>query len=298
MPFKLNTILRHKEKDVAAAKKLRSIGDLKRMIRDAPPVRSFKQALAGGFGLIAEIKRKSPSGGEMLEANFVDAPGVYASSPVVKAVSILTNSNFGMKVEDLRTYRSLVNKPILRKDFLTTEYEIYEARAFGADAVLLMANVLKQDEMQRLFERACELELDVLFESHTKAEIETIPNGASIYGINSRKFMAVNRWHVANVVNKFARFGFWRPDTSPDVTVELSTFTIVKHLPKHAIKVAESGIKPSKVQEIMGMGFDSMLVGTSLLKSPQGIQAALSEFEQEIIPSRRKVSTLSETAHA
>src|ERR1700716_2080514 len=107
MSFKLDSILRHKQRQTAAAKKLRSIGDLKRMTRDAPPLRSFKSALTGGFGLIAEIKRKSPSGGDMREQNCNEAAAVYSRSPVVKAVSVLTNSDFGMGIEDLRKVKTL-----------------------------------------------------------------------------------------------------------------------------------------------------------------------------------------------
>src|SRR5205807_6358031 len=86
--------------------------------------------------------------------------------------------------------KAQVPKPILRKDFIFEEYQVYEARAFGADALLLMANVLDRDAMRRLFDLSRELGMDVLFEAHTKEEIESIPEGARLYGINSRKFVA------------------------------------------------------------------------------------------------------------
>src|SRR5712664_1315620 len=100
MPF-LEKIVRDTGREIAAAKKLHSIGDLKRRIRDAAPLRGFGDAIGKGFGLIAEIKRRSPSGGEMRQENFEQAPGAYAKSPIVRAVSVLTNSShFGMRMQD------------------------------------------------------------------------------------------------------------------------------------------------------------------------------------------------------
>jgi len=139
-------------------------------------VRPFRAALGQGFGIIAEVKRRSPSAGEMRQQNFDRAPAAYAKSPIVRAVSVLTNStHFGMRITALRRIRKLVPQPILRKDFLFTEYQIYEARAFGADAVLLMANVLGRDQMRRLFILARELGMDVLLKSTPKPKSRVFP---------------------------------------------------------------------------------------------------------------------------
>src|SRR4051812_1620437 len=127
MPF-LDEILDCTEAEIASAKKDRSIGDLKRMIRDAPPLRSFHSALSNGFGMIAEVKKRSPSAGEMRQDNVEKAPAAYAKSPIVKAVSVLTNtSHFGMGIDHLSRVKPLVQKPILRKDFILKEYQVYEA---------------------------------------------------------------------------------------------------------------------------------------------------------------------------
>jgi len=288
--MELDSILRDTEVEIAEAKKLRSIGDLKRMIRDASPTRSFKNALTNGFGVIAEIKRRSPSAGQMRQENFDEAPAAYAKSPVVRAVSVLTNkTHFGMGVEHLQRVKDLVHKPILRKDFIIKVYQIYEARAFGADAVLLMANVLDGEQLKQMFNLCNELNLDVLFESHTKEELASIPSDAEIYGINSRKFMASNRWLAAKIGNKI---GLGKSGIDP--TVELSVFSqLIGQIPARAIKVAESGIKPNKVSSIENLGFDSVLVGTSLLNAQEGVQAALATFEQVISPSSRNVPSLS-----
>jgi len=274
----LDEILERKRTEIAAAKKLREFGVLKRMISDAPSLRSFSSALTNGFGLIAEIKRRSPSGGEMRPENVERAPAVYAKSPVVKCVSVLTNStDFGMSVEELVKMKAEIPKPILRKDFILEEYQVYEARAFGADALLLMANMLNRGSIRRLFELSRELGMDVLFEAHTKEEIEAIPEGAKLYGINSRKFKASTQT-------------FEKSTKGSDFTVELETFSLINYLPKGAIKIAESGVSPAQLPEVINIGYDAVLVGTSLLKAEDGIEEMLQRFETAIAGQRPATS--------
>ena len=276
----LHEIVERKKHELAEAKRMRSLDDLKRMVRDAPAVRSFAGALKNGFGLVAEIKRRSPSGGEMRPENFEAAPAAYTKSAAVKAVSVLTNAtDFGMSIEELPRVRGIVQKPVLRKDFIFEEYQVYEARAFGSDALLLMANVLDREQMRVLFDLAKGLGMDVLFEAHTKEEIDSIPAGAKLYGINSRKFLASKRWVLARL---FARLGFSRSGKARDLSVELETFSLVNHLPTDAIKIAESGVRPEKIKEVMKMGYDAVLVGTSLLMAPEGIENMLRQFEKAL----------------
>jgi indole-3-glycerol phosphate synthase len=272
----LDEILKHKAAEVAAAEQARAVGELKRMCQDAPAVRSFADALSRGFCLIAEIKKKSPSAGDMRSANVTDAAAVYGKSPIVKAVSVLTDSHyFGMQIESLLQIKSQVSQPILRKDFIISEYQVHEARAYGADAVLLMANALAKDDLQRLYAVVRELGMDALFEVHTETEIEALPPNARVCGINSRKFKASQ-----------TTWAEWRgpkpAERSSDFSVDLSTFSLIKSLPSGVIKVAESGVKPNEVRKVQELGFDAVLVGTSLLKDPRGIQAALGEFEGNI----------------
>ena len=266
----LDEIVARKKDELAAAKRARDLDTLKGMIRDAPSVQSFSGALRSGFGLIAEMKRKSPSGGDMRRENVDAAPGAYARSKAVKTVSVLTNTvDFGMSIEELQRVRSIVKKPVLRKDFIFDEYQVYEARAFGADALLLMVNVLDRARMKQLFELSRELGMDVLFEAHTKEEIDAIPEGAVLYGINSRKFKASPEVYAGS------RKG-------PDLTVELDTFSLINHLPEGVIKIAESGVGPAQVNDVMKLGYDAILVGTSLLKAPQGVERMLQEFEEAL----------------
>jgi indole-3-glycerol phosphate synthase len=266
----LDQIVERKRTEIADAKRLRGLDSLKRMIADAPPLRSFSGTLSNGFGMIAEIKRRSPSGGDMRQENVERAPAAYAKSPIVKCVSVLTNTiDFGMAIEDLTNVKAQAPKPILRKDFILEEYQVYEARAFGADALLLMANVLNRENMRRLFELSQELGMDVVFEAHTKEEIESIPQGAKLYGINSRKFKASEQT-------------FANSTKGPDLSVELDTFSLINYLPKDAIKIAESGVGPSKLGEVIQMGYDAVLVGTSLLKAKAGIESTLNDFEKAL----------------
>ena len=263
----LEKILKDVAKEIADAKAVRPLSEVKRMISDAPPVRPFAAALRTGFGMIAEVKRRSPSAGDM--RNFDAAPAAYAKSPVVRAVSVLTNAtHFGMSIEELPRIRALVPQPVLRKDFMLEDYQVYEARAFGADGILLMANVLECDQMKRLFQLARELGMDALFEAHTKEEIDAIPEGAQIYGINSRKFKASGDTFVAKMVD------------GRDLTVELDTFSLIQHLPKNVIKVAESGVNSDGIAAVAKLGYDAVLVGTSLLKATDGIENILRQFEE------------------
>jgi indole-3-glycerol phosphate synthase len=203
----------------------------------------------------------------MRRENVEHAAAAYAKSPVVKCVSVLTNSiDFGMAIDDLSKMKQQIPKPILRKDFIFEEYQVYEARAFGADALLLMVNVLDGDNMRRLFGLSRELGMDVLFEAHTKEEIDAIPEGAKLYGINSRKFKASAQT-------------FANSTKGSDFTVDPETFSLINHLPKHAVKIAESGVAPSQLSEVFNLGYDAVLVGTSLLKADEGIHEMLKQFE-------------------
>src|SRR6476646_9390661 len=108
----LDEIVARKREELAAARRLRDLDTIKGMSRDAPMARSFSAALRSGFGLIAEIKRKSPSGGEMRTDNVEAAPAAYARRNAVKAVSVLTNTvDFGMSIEELQRVREIVKKP-------------------------------------------------------------------------------------------------------------------------------------------------------------------------------------------
>ena len=270
----LDDILIDVRKELAAAKADHSFADLKRMIADAPPVRSFKAALQSEFGLIAEIKERSPSHGPMRRENVGAAAEAYETSSVVRALSVLTNqTHFGMSMGRLQQIRSLTAKPILRKDFIFDEYQVYEARAYGADAILLMANMLESTEMQRLYALARDLGMNALFECHTREQIEQVPRDAEVYGINSRTFdSSAARYSVSALLGKLG--------SKRDFTIESDRFELGQYLPARAIKVAESGVHPDTVAQLRDkLGYDAALVGTSLLTAQDGIVAELHAFE-------------------
>jgi len=281
----LEQILRDKKREIERAKGARPQTELQARIRDIPKPIGFGQALkAGRFGIIAEIKKKSPSMGAMLPANVEEAVGAYRQSDIVKAVSILTDwEYFGMRIEDLERLKREIGKPALRKDFIIDEYQVFEARAFGADAILLMASVLAREELGRLFDCAANLGMDVLFECHSKSEIEAISQGAQLYGINSREFKASQnsvRYRGTRLIGKLKLFG---RGGLKDFSTDLGVFKeLIGYLPKSAIKVAESGLQPKAISEVRELGFDCALIGTSLLKSSVGVTRTLESFRNAL----------------
>jgi indole-3-glycerol phosphate synthase len=267
----LDEILADVRVEVAAAKQAVPIAEIRARLADAPPTRDFAEALGqGGFGLIAEIKRCSPSVGPMREENVDAAAATYAASSHVRAVSILTNrTHFGMGVEDLARLRAALPQPVLRKDFFIDDYQILEARAHGADAILLMANVLDATQLRDFHQLALELGMEALFEIHTLDEIALLPKSARVVGINSRKFKSTSGFVGST------------GSSQKDFSLEMSVFDLVTHLPAGCLRVAESGLAPETIASVSSK-FDAALVGTSLLRDPRGLAACLADFERAI----------------
>lgn len=275
----LENILRDVRDELAAARAACPPAELRRMLGDAPPVRALDAALEGEFGLIAEIKKRSPSVGAMREENVKQAPEAYEASPVVKALSILTNfTHFGMSVRDLAEMRQRSAKPLLRKDFLVDEYQVREARVQGADAVLLMANVLDAAQLQGFYDLARELGMQALFEVHEEEEIGRLPKDARLVGINSRKFRAVSGFAGAH------------GHSDRDFSLDFSAFELAGRLPKGVLRVAESGLSPANLPRVR-QSFHAALVGTSLLRDARGVAPCLNEFEAAILNSPEPVAT-------
>jgi indole-3-glycerol phosphate synthase len=271
----LDEILDDVRASVADAKSATPLSALRSRLSTAPPPRDFAAALAQpGFGLIAEIKRRSPSVGPMRNENIRDAAQTYAASPAVRAVSVLTNrTHFGQGIEDFAALRASVPQPVLRKDFFIDEYQILEARAHGADAILLMANVLDAAQLRDFHALARSLGMEALFEIHTRDEIDLLPASAKVVGINSRKFKS-NSGFVGTAGSS---------DT--DFSLEFSAFDLVDSLPPACLRIAESGLTPETLPSVASQ-FHAALVGTSLLRDPRGIAACLSHFERAIASTR------------
>jgi indole-3-glycerol phosphate synthase len=283
----LKSIIGRAQLELAAARGRQPLSEMERVARDAAPPRGFYDALVkAGFSMIAEVKRRSPSGGEMRHQDYLTAGRLYDESRAVSAISVLTNeSDFGMKIGALSEVRQVTRKPLLRKDFIFDEYQIFQARAHGADAILLMANVLTREGMHGLSKLAVELGMDVLLEAHVPEEVRKFPADAKICGINSRKF----------VTSAFAS----HPSTSEasggarelDFSTNSRQFELIECLPAQCLKVAESGLNPEGVEQVRRLGFDSILVGTTLLMAPQGVAAMLRSFEEAITRSPSKTGS-------
>jgi indole-3-glycerol phosphate synthase len=242
----LDEIVAYKKKELLETKRGISFADQKMRAADAGPTRGFGKALAAGAGirLIAEVKKASPSKGVIREDfDPVKIAGIYEESGAA-CLSVLTEKNyFQGDLAYLGAIRKTVGLPLLRKDFIVDEYQIFEARAAGADAILLIAACLDKSQMEDFLGTAERLGLDVLVESHTLKELEkSLVAGARILGINNRDLT--------------------------NFTVSLqTTFDLLKDIPDDRIVVSESGIKTrDDVVKLELAGVDAILVGESLMR--------------------------------
>jgi indole-3-glycerol phosphate synthase len=209
--------------------------------------RPFGEVLRGpGIAVIAEFKRRSPSAGELRERPDVTAHVSSYERGGARAVSILTEGpHFGGGLEDLRLARDACALPILRKDFIVDPYQLHEARAAGADAVLLIVAALDQPTLASLHHAAGELGLDVLVEVHDRAELSrALDVGAQTIGINNRDLR--------------------------DFTVDVErTFALLEEVPDGVAVVSESGIATSTHLRRLGeSGVQGVLVGELLMRAP------------------------------
>ncbi len=245
----LDEILRRKAGEVAAGKAARSERELRAAASGAPPPRSLFEALSprgGPVRIVAEVKRRSPSAGALDAA--LDAPAQarrYAAAGAA-AVSVLTDGpGFGGSLEDLRAVRATVAVPVLRKDFVLDRWQLWEARAAGADAALLIAAALPGEALRRLHHDCREIGLEALVEVHDQREAEAaLAAGARLVGVNNRDLHTFR--------------------------VDLSTSErVLPLLPGEVRGVAESGVRgPVEVRRLRAAGAANFLVGEALVRSP------------------------------
>ncbi len=214
--------------------------------RDRPPRRGFREALgAPGIAVIAEFKRRSPSAGRLREhADVATMVGAYERGGAA-ALSILTEGpHFEGSLEDLGAARAASTLPVLRKDFIVHPYQVHEARAAGADAVLLIVAALPSPRLSGLYEEARGLGLDVLVEVHDSAELEAaLDVRANLIGINNRDLH----------------------DFSVDVR---RTSRLLTDIPAGTVVVSESGIATSEqLRDLEEQGVHAVLVGESLMRA-------------------------------
>jgi indole-3-glycerol phosphate synthase len=245
----LTSIVAKKTEKLHVAKVSLPQSELEERIKRITKPRDFKGAIQrheGPIRLIAEIKKASPSKG-LIRSDFdpLKIASIYESKPV-SALSVLTEEDyFQGQLSYISQVKDITTKPILRKDFIFDEYQLYESRASGADAVLLIAAVLEQSQAKEYLHLAAELGLTVLFEVHNEEDLEkALRVDAEIIGINNRNLKTLS--------------------------IDLSTtLRLKKEVPAGKIVVSESGISTRKdVLMLQDNGIDAMLIGTSFMETP------------------------------
>jgi indole-3-glycerol phosphate synthase len=255
----LDEIIAWKKKEVQENKELYPVKLLEKSIYyTAQPVSLQKYICREDLsGIIAEFKRKSPSKGTINE--FADPATVCLEymQAGASALSVLTDQKyFGGSSKDLKTARRYNYCPILRKDFIIDEYQIIEARSIGADAILLIAEVLTKEELKNLHKIASRLQLEVLFEIHDEENIDKLPGDVRIVGINNRN------------LRNF------------EVSIEHS-IKLADKLSDNVTKIAESGIdSPATLIKLRQAGFDGFLMGERFMRETNPGRACKLFIEQ------------------
>ena len=268
----LSEITDHKRIEVELQKQAVSPEQLREQVRDLmenspAPRRSMKRALASSpAGIIAEFKRRSPSKGWIYETAKADEiPAAYEAAGA-SAISILTDEKFfGGSLRDIRTARPLVDIPILRKDFIIDEYQLLQAHIAGADAVLLIAACLTQEECADLTVRAHALGLEVLLEIHSPRELAYISKDVDMVGVNNRNLGTF----VTDVENSFRIAGQLRQTIADarNIPDAQDSSDPPRNLP---LLVSESGIShPETIYRLRTAGFRGFLIGETFMKTPQ-----------------------------
>jgi indole-3-glycerol phosphate synthase len=252
VPNILDEIMSDVRSDVAARQALCPLDKIKARAAAAPAALDALAALrAPGVGVIAEVKRRSPSAGSLASIGDPAALAVEYASGGARMISVLTEPRrFSGSLDDLDAVRAAVHIPVLRKDFVVSTYQVHEARAHGADVVLLIVTALDQNTLTGLRERVESLGMTALVEVHTEDEASrALDAGARVIGVNARNLRTLD--------------------------VDRSTFErIAPGLPSDVVKIAESGVRgPLDLIEYAAAGADAVLVGEGLVTRPDPRQA-------------------------
>jgi len=249
----LTQIVAHKREELALQQQAVSMEHLQETCEklNSQPLRSLKHALAtSSTGIISEFKRKSPSKGWIHpEAKPLDVVPAYQEAGA-SALSILTDDHFfGGRLRDISTVRPLVQIPILRKDFIISEYQLLQARVSGADAVLLIAACLSVSECVTLARQAHRLGLEVLLEVHSPSELEYIAARPDMLGVNNR------------------HLGSFTTDVQTSFKLADALHTLVSDDEKAPLLISESGISsPDTIQALRQAGYRGFLMGEAFMK--------------------------------
>ncbi|MBI5778250.1 MAG: indole-3-glycerol phosphate synthase TrpC [Planctomycetes bacterium] len=246
----LNDVIKYKRAVIRRDKRAEPLAVLKKMIKKLPAPRKLSESLLKGSGIIAEIKRRSPS-----IKSFPNAADIVKLAQEYKkngasGISVLTDAKyFGGSPDDMRMVKRRAKMPVLRKDFIIDEYQIYQSRVYGADAVLLIASILDDNLLVRFHKIVTALGMEALIEVHDEAEMMAVtsrflPKDGVIIGINNRDLR----------------------------TLKMDMDTAVRLLwmvPMPMTRIVESGIKTrQQIKQLFRLGADGFLIGGTLLKSP------------------------------
>lgn len=241
----LDKIIANKRLEVERHKKDASINELEKRLSTITTPASFKEAIKNSrTGIIAEFKRRSPSRDWIFkDAKIEDVIPLYSQNGA-SAISVLTDMDFfGGELADLELAGSLTKTPLLRKDFVVDEYQLYQAKISGASAILLIASALTIEETKQLAKKAKELNLDVLLEIHNEQELHHINDKVDVVGVNNRNL------------------GTFVTD------IQIS-FDLADKIPNDFIKISESGIsQPQTVIDLQQAGYKGFLMGENFMKT-------------------------------
>lgn len=248
MPTILDQIVATKRLEVAAARERIPVSELERSLASAPAVRKFGKELRvpGEVRIIAEVKKASPSAGVLREPFDPVAIAQSYDHHGAACLSILTDETyFQGRLQYLSSIRQAVHRPLLRKEFIIDPYQIVEARVAGADAVLLIAEILPGALLKQLFDQARSLGMDVLIELHDAEQLpRVLATGTTLLGINNRD---LRTFHT-------------------DLN---HTLTLLPEIPGHVTVVSESGIRTNEdLARLQQAGVHAVLVGESLMRAP------------------------------
>jgi indole-3-glycerol phosphate synthase len=255
----LESIIEYKKKEVAASMK---VIDPIRMHRfanfAAVPLHSFSEAIRQSpTGIIAEFKRRSPSKGEIHPMADVEQVVSGYERAGASCCSVLTDTRFfGGSLIDFGVARYATELPLLRKDFIVDEYQIFQSRYNCADAILLIASALTASEISNYIRIAHDLNMETLLELHDEDDLDSFDSATDMVGINNRN------------LHNF-------------VTNTEASCRLVEKLPAHVVKISESGIKePSQIKEMQQAGFDGFLIGETFMRNDSP-DKALADFIAE-----------------
>lgn len=255
----LDKIVANKRIEVAKQMEAISIDELAKQITDTTNKYSLKESLLDSkTGIISEFKRKSPSRGWIFESAKVEDVIPLYSEGGASGISVLTDYDFfGGSLDDLTAARSITKTPLLRKEFVIDEYQLYQAKIVGANAILLIAASLTIEETKRFAQKAKELGLDVLLEIHNEAELGHVNQWVDIVGVNNR-----------NLINF--------------ITNIQASFDLIDKIPNEFVKISESGISATQtVKDLQQVGYQGFLMGENFMKTDNPGKA-LADFIAEL----------------